>query len=60
MHGRSLVREEAGRLEQRQPGAQSGGDVVRGRGDRGLKPGHGVLRPGQRNEQRLACAYGAV
>ena len=43
MHGRAAMRQEAGRLEQRQPGAQSGGDVVRGGGDRGLEPGDGVL-----------------
>ena len=29
MHGRAAMRQEAGRLEQRQPGAQSGGDGVR-------------------------------
>ena len=56
MHGRSLVSEETSRLEQRQPGAQPGGDVVRGGSDRCLKPGHGVLRAGQREQQRLAAA----
>ena len=60
MHGRAAMRQEAGRLEQRQPGAQSGGDVVRGRGDRGLEPGHGVLGAGQRNEERLGAGGGAA
>ena len=60
MHGGAAMRQEAGRLEQRQPGAQSGCDVVRGRGGRRLKPGYGVLRPGQRNEQRLVAGRGAA
>ena len=60
MHGRAAMREEAGRLEQRQPGAQSGGEVVRSGRDRGLEPGDGVLGAGQRNEQRLVAGGGAA
>ena len=53
MHGRAAMREKTSRLEQRQPGVQSGGDGVRSGRDGGLEPGHGVLGPGQRNEERL-------
>ena len=49
MHGRAAMREEASRLEQRQPGAQSGGEVVRSGRDGGLEPGDRVLGAGQRN-----------
>ena len=56
MHGGAAMRQEAGRLEQRQPGAQPGSDGVRSGSDRCLEPGHGVLRPGERDEQHLAGA----
>ena len=55
MHGRAPVREEPGRLDQRQPGAQAGGDVVRSRRDQGLQPDDGVLGAGQRDQQRIAA-----
>jgi hypothetical protein len=56
MHGGTPVREEAGRLEQRHPGAQAGGDVRDGSGDRGLEAGDRVLRAVQRDEQRVVAA----
>ena len=56
MHGLAAMRQETGRLEQRQPGAQPGSDGVRSGSDRCLEPGHGVLGAGQRNEERLAGA----